>query len=189
MNRLTIEERAQILSLLVEGNRLLSVTRITGKSINTVSKLLVDVGVACAIYQNETLRNLKCKRVQCDEIWSFCGSEEKNVPVENKGVLGYGDVYTWTALDPDSKLICAFLVGRRDTDYAEQFKGDLASRLANRVQLTTDGHKAYLTAVESGFGGQIDFAQLVKIYGQEPTHVGSHPLNEGWTLGFNPGEN
>jgi IS1 family transposase len=169
MNRLTLQERAQIISLLVEGNSLRAVTRITGKSINTVSKLLIDVGTACAIYQNETLRNLPAKRVQCDEIWAFCGSKEKNVAPEHKGVLGHGDVYTWTALDPDSKLICAFLVGQRDIRYAEQFIGDLASRLSNRVQLTTDGHKPYLKAVERHFGGEIDFAQLVKIYGEGPT--------------------
>ena len=168
MNRLTLQERAQILSLLVEGNSLRSVTRITGKSINTVTKLLIDVGVACAMYQNETLRNLTCKRIQCDEIWSFCYAKEKNVAPEHAGELGYGDVYTWTAIDPDTKLIAGFLVGRRDSSYARSFIGDLAGRLANRVQLTTDGHKAYLTAVEASFGGDIDFAQLVKIYGPMP---------------------
>lgn len=166
MNRLSLTERAQILALLVEGNSLRSVTRITGKSINTVSKLLVDVGTACAIYQNEVMRNLQCKRIQCDEIWAFCGSKEKNVAPENKGKVGYGDVYTWTALDPDTKLIAAFMVGRRDYETAHEFIDDLASRLANRIQLTTDGYKVYLDAVDASFGHNIDFAQLVKVYGQ-----------------------
>ena len=169
MNRLPIAERAQILTLLVEGNSLRSVTRITGKSINTVTKLLLDAGTACELYQLETLRNLPCKRIQCDEIWSFCGMKEKNVPEEQKGELGVGDVYTWTALDPDTKLIASFLVGKRNSSYAETFITDLAGRLKNRVQLTTDGHKPYLTAVEKAFGAGIDFAQLVKIYGPAPT--------------------
>ncbi len=169
MNRLSLQDRSQILSLLVEGNSLRAITRITGKSINTVTKLLVDVGTACAIYQNETLRNLPCKSIQCDEIWSFCYAKERNVAPENKGVLGYGDVYTWTALDPDTKLIVSFLVGRRDYEYAEVFINDIAERLANRVQLTTDGYKPYLKAVDAAFGGDIDFAQLVKIYGTVPT--------------------
>ena len=164
MNRLTIEERAQIVGLLVEGNSLRSITRLTGKSINTVTKLLVDVGTACAIYQNETLRNLNCKRIQADEIWSFCYSKEKTVAPENQSVLGYGDVYTWTALDPDTKLMVSFLVGRRDYAYAEAFVDDLAGRLANRIQLSTDGNKAYLNTVEKAFGGLIDFAQIVKIF-------------------------
>lgn len=169
MNRLSLKDRAQIIGLLVEGNSLRSITRITGKSINTVTKLLVDVGIACAIYQNETLRNLPCKRIQCDEIWSFCYMKERSVAPEQKGQLGYGDVYTWTALDPDTKLIVSFLVGRRDYEYAEVFINDIAGRLANRVQLTTDGYKPYLKAVDAAFGGDIDFAQLVKIYGTVPT--------------------
>ena len=167
MNRLTIEERAQIVGLLVEGNSLRSITRITGKSINTVTKLLVDVGTACAIYQNETLRNLNCKRVQCDEIWAFCQMKEKNVTEEHKGEYGYGDVYTWTALDPDSKLMVSFMVGKRNYPYARAFISDLAGRLASRVQLTTDGYKPYIAAVEESFVGEIDFAQLIKIYGGE----------------------
>jgi IS1 family transposase len=169
LNRLGAKDRVQILTLLVEGNSLRSVTRITGKSINTVTKLLVDVGTACLIYQNEILRNLPCKRIQCDEIWAFCGMKEKNVPIEQKGALGVGDVYTWTALDPDTKLIASFLISKCDSSYAETFIRDLEGRLAHRVQLTTDGHKPYLTAVEKAFGGNIDFAQLVKIYGPAPT--------------------
>ncbi len=169
MNRLSIQDRARILGLLVEGNSMRAASRLADVSINTVTKLLVDVGTACAEYQDKTLRNLPCKRIQCDEIWAFCGMKEKNVPEEHKGKLGYGDVYTWTALDPDTKLIASFLVGRRDYEYAEAFISDLAERLANRVQLTTDGHKAYLKAVEGAFGADIDFAQLVKLYGPVPT--------------------
>ncbi len=169
MNKLSIERRAQILGMLVEGNSLRAVSTMADCSINTVTKLLVDVGTACAEYQDAHLRNLTCKQIQCDEIWAFCGMKEKNVPEEHKGELGYGDVYTWTAIDRDTKLIASFLVGRRDHEYAEAFIGDLADRLANRVQLTTDGHKAYLSAVEDAFGADIDFAQLVKIYGPVPT--------------------
>jgi len=168
MNRLSLQDRARILGLLVEGNSMRAASRLADVSINTVTKLLVDVGTACAEYQDKTLRNLPCKRIQCDEIWAFCGMKEKNVPEEHKGELGYGDVYTWTALDPDTKLIASFLVGRRDYAYAQAFISDLAERLANRVQLTTDGHKAYLTAVEDAFGSDIDFAQLVKLYGPVP---------------------
>lgn len=113
-----------------------------GCSINTVTKLLVDVGTACAIYQNETLRNLTCKRVQVDEIWSFVGMKQKNAPPNRKGVLGYGDVYTWVALDADTKLVPTWLVGTRDAEYAQAFISDLASRLKSRTQLTSDGHKA-----------------------------------------------
>lgn len=168
MNKLSLEKRAQILGLLVEGNSMRSVTRIVGCSINTVTKLLIEVGQACLEYQDQAMRDLPCKRIQCDEIWAFCGMKEKNVPQEHEGELGYGDVYTWTALDPDTKLIASFLVGRRDAEYAHAFIEDLASRLKNRVQLTTDGHKAYLSAVESAFGMEIDYAMLVKLYGAAP---------------------
>jgi IS1 family transposase len=168
MNRLPIEKRAQIIGLLVEGNSMRAVTRLVGVSINTVTKLLEDVGFACSIYQNEVMRNLPCKRIQCDEIWAFCGSKEKNVAPEHRGELGYGDVYTWTAIDADTKLVPSFLIGRRDASYAHEFITDLAARMGSRVQLTTDGHKAYLSAVESAFAGDIDYAMLVKIYGEAP---------------------
>ena len=134
-------------------------------SINTVTKLLVDAGTACAIYQNEVMRDLPCKRIQCDEIWSFCGMKDRNVPKEHEGELGYGDVYTWTAICADTKLVPSFLIGRRDSEYAYTFMHDLAGRLKNRVQLTTDGHQAYLNAVASNFGSEIDYAMLVKVYG------------------------
>jgi len=169
MNKLSIEKRVQILSCLVEGNSLRSISRMTGCSINTVTKLLIDVGRACAEYQDKTLRNLTCKRIQCDEIWSFCYAKEKNVPKEHRGEFGYGDVYTWTVMCADTKIVPSFLVGRRDSEHAKVFIKDLASRLKTRIQLTTDGHKVYLDAIEDAFGGDIDYAMLVKIYELTPT--------------------
>lgn len=168
MNKLSLQKRAQIIGLLVEGNSMRSVTRLVGCSINTVTKLLIDAGTACAIYQNEVMRDLPCKRIQCDEIWAFCGMKEKNVPKEHEGELGYGDVYTWTAICADTKLVPSFLIGRRDAEYAYAFINDLSGRLKNRVQLTTDGHHAYLNAVASNFGSEVDYAMLVKIYGNAP---------------------
>ena len=167
MNKLSIEKRAMILTMLVEGSSMRSVSRIADVSINTVTKLLVDAGIVCAEYQNEHLVNIKSKRVQCDEIWSFCYSKEKNVAPADKGILGYGDVYTWTAIDADTKLAISWLVGRRDYEYAEAFIGDLASRLNDRIQLTSDGYGCYINAVEKMFGGMVDYAMLVKIYGEE----------------------
>ena len=170
MNKLDITKRAQIINCLVEGNSLRSTSRMTGCSINTVTKLLVDVGRACAEYQDKAFQNLACKRIQCDEIWNFCYCKEKNVPEEHKGELGYGDVYTWTAMCADSKIIPSFLVGRRDSECAKVFINDLASRLKNRIQLTTDGYKIYLEAVENAFGGEIDYAMLVKVYESMPSN-------------------
>lgn len=171
MNRLKSEKRAKILQLLVEGNSMRAVTRIEGCSINTVTKLLIDVGRACSEYQDKTLRNLSCKKIQCDEIWSFCYSKEKNTAEEYKGKLGRGDVYTWTALCADTKLVPSFFVGKRDAEYANIFMKDLANRLKNKVQLTTDGYKCYLEAVENAFHGNIDYAMLVKIYGESNSAV------------------
>lgn len=168
MNRLPLEKQAQIINLLVEGMSMRAVSRVADVSINTVTKLLEDVGAACSAYQDQTLCGLTCKRVQCDEIWAFCYSKEKNVAPENKGILGFGDVYTWTGMDADTKLMVSYMVGKRDTDYAEAFMSDVASRLANRVQLTTDGHKPYLKAVEGAFQGNVDYAILNKIYGEAP---------------------
>lgn len=164
MNRLTLEKRAQILNLLVEGNSMRATSRIADVSINTVTKLLEGAGAACLAFHNETVQGIKSRRVQCDEIWAFCYSKEKNVAPEDKGVLGHGDAYTWTAIDADTKLAISWLVGRRDGEYAEAFIGDLAERLDGRIQLTTDGHGPYLGAVEKVFGGAIDYAMLVKIY-------------------------
>lgn len=164
MNRLSTAERARIVGCLVEGMSIRATVRITGAAKNTVTKLLVDLGRACEEYQDKTLRNLPCKRLQCDEIWSFCYAKQKNVPEEFKGVLGYGDVWTWTAICADTKLIPSWLVANRSPEAAKMFMDDLAGRLSNRVQLTTDGHGAYLSAVECAFGCEIDYAMLVKLY-------------------------
>lgn len=168
MNRLSTERRAQILRCLVEGNSIRSTSRITGTAKNTVVKLLVDAGKACVEYQDKALKNLTCKRLQCDEIWSFCYSKQKNIPQEHKGKFGYGDVWTWTAICADTKLIPSWLVGDRSSETAYVFIQDLASRLKHRVQLTTDGYTAYLEAVEGGFGADIDYAMLIKLYGSDP---------------------
>lgn len=167
MNKLSIDERKRIVSALVEGNSMRAVSRMTGVSRNTIDKLLIDLGRVCSEYQDKAFVNLKCKRLQCDEIWSFVGAKEKNVSAEKKAE-GWGDVWTWVALDPDSKLVPTWFVGNRDAGCAYHFMHDLADRLASRVQLTTDGHKAYLSAVEDAFGSQIDYAMLVKIYGNAP---------------------
>ena len=164
MNRLPLERRAQILGLLSEGSSLRAASRLADVSINTVTKLLLDVGAAVEEYQDKALRNLKCKRIQCDEIWSFVYAKAKNLPEKYAGAFGYGDVWTWTALDADSKLVPSWAVGRRDGFTAQSFIRDLADRLATRVQLTTDGHKVYLEAVEGAFGSEIDYAMLVKLY-------------------------
>jgi IS1 family transposase len=168
MNKLSLEKRAQIVSALVEGNSIRSTCRITDTAKGTVTRLLGDVGKACIQYQDEHLRNLTCKKIQCDEIWGFVYAKEKNVPENKHGQFGYGDVWTFTAIDADTKLIPSWLVGLRNLDCAVAFTNDLKTRLANRVQLTTDGHKMYLRAVEHVFGSEIDYAQLVKLYGQEP---------------------
>jgi IS1 family transposase len=167
MNRLPIEKQIQVVSALVEGNSIRATVRMTGVSKNTIAKLLVELGAACSEYLNKTLVNLNCKRIQADEIWSFVGAKQKNVTpkMAEKGVCG--DVWTWVALDADTKLVCSWMVGPRDTGTATEFIQDLAGRLAHRVQLTTDGHKPYLTAVADGFGEDIDYAMLVKIYGND----------------------
>jgi IS1 family transposase len=167
MNRLSIERQAQVIRVLCEGNSIRSTARITNTAINTVVRLLKEVGDACGKYQDIFLRNLPCKHVQCDEIWSFCYAKQKNVPEDKQGKLGYGDVWTWTAIDADTKLIVSWLVGMRNTYYGKKFMYDLKSRLSNRIQLTTDGHKVYLWAVEDAFGQDVDYAMLVKLYGKE----------------------
>ncbi|QEC70243.1 DDE-type integrase/transposase/recombinase [Panacibacter ginsenosidivorans] len=163
MNRLPLHKKVQIITLLVEGNSLRSCSRIADVSINTVTKLLVDVGIACQKFHDEKVVGITSQKIQCDEIWSFVYSKEKNVPdgMEDQA----GDVWTWTALDADTKLMVAWNVGSRDAETANEFMYDVASRLNNRVQLTTDGHKPYLQAVSDAFGTQIDFAQLIKLYG------------------------
>jgi len=167
MNKLSTEKRSQVVSALVEGNSIRATVRMTGVSKNTIAKLLVELGEACADYLDKALVNLNCKRIQCDEIWSFGYAKQKNVPERFQSAFGYGDVWTWTAMDADSKLIVSWLVGGRDAGTAYGFMDDLAKRLANRVQLTTDGHRAYLSAVEEAFGSEIDYAMLVKMYGKD----------------------
>jgi len=167
MNKLSTEERTRVVAALVEGNSLRAITRMTGIHRTTVMKLLADLGRACSIYQDRTFQNLTCKRIECDEIWSFVGSKQKNTSEEKKAE-GWGDVWTWTALDAETKLIPCWYVGTRDAGAAYHFMHDLAARLSNRVQLTTDGHQAYLTAVADAFGTDIDYAQLIKVYGEGP---------------------
>ena len=168
MNKLSLEKRTQVITALVEGNSIRATCRMTNTAKGTVIRLLASVGAACAEYQNTHLRNLPCQTIQCDEIWSFCYAKQKNVPEDKQGRLGYGDVWTWTAIDADTKLVPSWLVGLRDAGYAFAFMRDLQSRLSNRVQLTTDGHRVYLQVVEDVFGADIDYAMLVKLYGQEP---------------------
>lgn len=168
MNKLSIEERVRVVSCLVEGNSLRSTVRMTGIHRTTIQKLLVELGAACSAYQNETLRGLACKRVQCDEIWAFVGAKEANATPEQKAE-GWGDVWTWTALCPDTKLIVCWLVGNRGMQSAYHFMQDLSERLTNRVQLTTDGHKPYLAAVESAFGSEVDYGQSIKVFQADAT--------------------
>ena len=167
MNKLSAKQRAQIVKALVEGTSVNATVRMTGVSKVTILKLLRDLGSACDAFQDAEMHDLPCKRLECDEVWSFVYSKAKNVPAEHKGDFGYGDVWTWAAIDAESKLIPAWHVGSRDGRDAWDFIANLRSRLANRVQLTTDGHKAYLEAIEGAFGGDVDYAMLVKIYGGE----------------------
>ncbi len=178
MNRLDRKRQVQIVAALVEGASINSVVRMTDVSKPTILKLLADLGTACAKYQDEKLRSLPCKRIQCDEIWSFCFAKDKNLPEALKGKFGFGSVWTWTALCADTKLMISWLVGERSAPYAIKFIDDLASRLAHRVQLTTDGHKAYLQAVEGTFGSEIDYAMLEKLYASPPI--------EGATTRYSP---
>ncbi len=168
MNKLPIATRVQILNMLCEGSSMRSISRITGVSINTVTKLLEDAGEICAAFHDEHVRGVKATRVQVDEIWSFTYAKAKNVPTAKSAPDGAGDTWTWTALEADTKLIVSFFVGGRDGDCAKWFMDNVAARLATRVQLTSDGHKAYLEAVEGAFGADVDFAQLVKLYGASP---------------------
>lgn len=164
MNKLDTKSRTQIVKMLVEGNSINSVCRITGVAKNTVLKLLAEVGAACAAYQDRVMNGLKCKRLQLDEQWGFVGMKQKNVPKELRGTLGFGDTYLWSAIDADTKLIPCWHLGTRAADSAYAFVHDLAKRLANRVQITSDGHAAYVAAVEDAFGADVDFAQLIKVY-------------------------
>ena len=164
MNRLDNAMRARIINCLVEGNSIRATVRMTGAAKNTVTKLLVDIGKACAEFHNNNVRNISARRVQCDELWSFVGAKAKNVREEKKG-SGMGDVWTWVAVDADSKVVLSYLCGSRDADWALQFMKDVASRLTMRVQITSDGHRAYAEAVEGAFGMDVDYAMLIKLYG------------------------
>jgi IS1 family transposase len=168
MNKLPLAKRVLILNMLVEGSSMRSISRIADVSINTVTKMLVDAGEAAAKYHHENVRGVRASRVQCDEIWSFCYAKEKNVATAKAAPNGAGDVWTWTALDADSKLMVSYFVGDRSGQSAIALMDDLRGRIENRVQLTTDGHRAYLEAVEGAFGGDVDYAQLIKLYGAVP---------------------
>lgn len=168
MNKLSTEDRARILHLLCEGQSIRAITRLTGASKNTVTKLLIDAGKACEAYHDANVRNVKAKRVQVDEIWSFTYAKQKNVATAKAAPANAGDTWTWTAIEAETKMIISYFVGGRDGECAMLFIDDLRARLANRVQLTSDGHKAYLEAVEGAFGADVDYAQLVKIYGSAP---------------------
>ena len=169
MNKLSTERRAQVIGALIEGNSIRSTCRMTGVCKDAVLKLIRDMGAACAGHHNAAVRGVKTSRVQCDEIWSFCYAKEKNVPVEKEGT-GAGSVWTWTAIDADSKLIISYLCGGRDASWACQFMEDLASRVTTRIQITTDGHRAYAEAVEGAFGMNVDYAMLIKLYGAPSDH-------------------
>jgi IS1 family transposase len=168
MNRLSTQKRAQILSCLVEGNSIRATVRMTGAAKNTITKLLAEIGQACADYQDEIMRDLPCKVVEVDEIWSYCYSKNKNVPEQFKGTPGYGDVWTFTAICADTKLVPSWLVGERTAEDADVFLRDLADRMASRIQLSTDGHSMYLSTVGPAFKQKVDYAQLQKIYATDP---------------------
>jgi IS1 family transposase len=164
MNRLSTQKRKQVISCLVEGNSIRATVRMTGVAKNTITKLLVDMGTVCSVHQDHLMRDLTCQRIQVDEIWSFVYSKQKNVPADKRDEAG--DVWTWVALDADTKLVPTYRVGGRDLQEAQLFMQDVAKRLRHRVQLTTDAYRPYLTAVEGAFDGQVDYAQLVKLYGR-----------------------
>ncbi len=164
MNQLPASKRIAVLAALVEGNSIRATVRMIGASKNAIQRLLAAIGPACEAYQNRALRNLPCKRVQCDEIWSFCYAKDKNDPADKQGQFGYGDAWTWTALCADTNLICSWKIGTRGASTGYALLHDLGARLANRIQLTTDGHRVYVDAVESAFGSQIYYAMLVKMY-------------------------
>ena len=168
MNKLSNERRTRLIAALVEGNSIRATCRMTDTAKGTVLKFLVEIGHSCLVYQDKALRNLPCRRIQCDEIWSFVGCKEKNRPESERGEFGRGDVWTWTAIDAETKLVPSWLVGPRDAGAASEFMADLASRLKHRPQLTTDGHKVYINAVEDAFGATVDYAMLVKLYGVSP---------------------
>jgi IS1 family transposase len=168
MNKLSVDKKVAVVTALVEGCSVRSTSRLTGAAKGTIPRILEEVGTACAAFQDAVIRNVKAERVQVDEIWSFVGCKQKNVTVEKMERALCGDAWTFAAIEAQSKLVICWLVGRRDAGCATEFLQDVASRLANRVQLTTDGHKMYLTAVVDAFADDIDYAQLVKVFGNDP---------------------
>jgi IS1 family transposase len=178
MNKLSAAKRAQVLSMLCEGSSMQSTSRVCDVAFNSIVKLLADAGKACEAFHDQTVRGVRSKRVQCDEIWSFVYAKAKNVATAKAAPQEAGDIWTWTALDAEHKLIISYLVGGRDAAYANAFMEDVASRLANRVQMTTDGHKAYLEAVEGSFGADIDYAMLIKHYGEPVGALGRYGPGE-----------
>lgn len=178
MNRPTTQERARILGCLVEGSSIRATCRMTGAAKGTVIKLLADVGAACKRYHDQKVFMIETKRVQCDEIWSFCYAKEKNIPADMQGVFGVGDVWTWTAIDADTKLMIGYRVDRRDEHAARKFMEDLCKRLASKVQLTTDGLRAYLVAVPGAFGTAIDYGMLTKLYSNPKGGEGKYSPGE-----------
>ncbi|MCA1708414.1 MAG: hypothetical protein LC808_36105, partial [Actinobacteria bacterium] len=165
MNKLSTEHRAQVVNCLVEGMSIRATVRVTGVAKNTVVKLLADLGAACTEYQDAALSNLACRRIECDEIWSFCYSKQKNVPEEHQGTFGYGDVWTWVAIDAETKLVPSWLVGERTLTDAYVFIEDLRSRLKGRIQVTTDGLRLYIDVVDALMRDRVDYATLHKLYG------------------------
>jgi IS1 family transposase len=174
MNRLSPVKRVQIIHSLVEGMSLRSASRVADVSINTVTKLLIDAGRVCSDYQDEVFVNLSLKRLQLDEIWAFCYAKQRSLPFAKKPQADAGDIWTWVAIDAETKLIPSWLVGDRTGETATRFVCDLSKRLGSRVQITSDGHRAYLEAVEAGFGADVDYAQLVKLYGEVPHPAGRY---------------
>jgi IS1 family transposase len=181
MNRLNTEQRTRIVSALVEGNSIRATCRMTGASKTTVMKLLTDLGLVCSIHMDRAMRDLTCERLQCDEIWAFVGAKQKNVTAEKRNE--WGDVWTWVAIDADTKLVPSYMIGPRDLATATAFMTDLAKRLRHRVQLTTDGHHPYLQAVRGAFRGKIDYAQLVKFYGNDPSTKPERRYSPGVCIG------
>jgi IS1 family transposase len=177
MNKLSTADRAKIVAALVEGCGINAITRMTGISKPTVLKLLADLGKACYAYHDAHVRGLNCKRIQCDEIWSFVGAKQKNVTTEQMEG-GWGDVWTWTALDADTKLMVSYLVGQRGLTWAKAFMEDVALRINSRVQITTDGHRAYVEAIEGVFGMDVDYAVLIKVYGNATNHEARYSPGE-----------
>jgi IS1 family transposase len=178
MNKLPRAKRLQILAMLVEGSSMRSISRVVDVSINTVAKLLAEAGEACEAFHDETVRGVKATRVQCDEIWSFVYAKQKNVATAKAAPQGAGDCWTWTALEADTKLMITWSVGGRDGSYAQGFMQDVADRLSTRVQLTTHGHGPYLEAVEGAFGADIDYAMLIKVYGEPVGALGRYSPGE-----------